>query len=1381
MRIGALRVLGVCALVISACSHAVDAPEEHTADVSSAFGAGGCAETTNANLVQPTVTCVGSDSTSSFAVFGYTNPTLHSVTIPLGSSNALIAGGSAKGAQQSPPTLFDSTSQTNAFVVRYAGAAPAWTLNGTTATASSSAPACTATVNPTTGVETVSLGTSGSGATVGVAGLDPTTLLGGSILQTQTPVTQGLHILGAPGTQAIGSLQGSMHVGNDAVPEYDIPLWVSPGRQGVQPDLSLTYAGSGNGIVGVGWVLRGLSTVATCTQTYSTGLNAATPDPDGALCLDGSPMVKIGANEWRVEQDPSTRVRATRLSSQIYTLTVDRSSGISSTYAAFGHSSKPNRWFVSSSYDRFGNALSYQYEYAPTRTGWIGGDEPRIHQINYTLDALLNSSRSVTFNYDDSGAWGLSGPGTRPDLDYQMIAGVAFPKTSLLTSIVASGPAPISQGVLRTYKLAYSPSSLNGRLLLKTLTECAGDGACRAPMQFGYSVGNGGFTEAKNTDGTPWTIPINAIPPMPGGAGAGSEGSVQTLTGDFNGDGLDDVFYFGTDGYWHLRLSSAAAPPGGNAPLTIATYRYGGGGDSASATALSPSAAVAGPGILGTTTSTTSGRYAAPYPSVVDLDRDGRMEIVFPTIAQTTTGHFVVHHQIYGIRSGVLTALGAPIDVTDNPNPIVFVDLDGDGVPGIIVPVNTSPSTTGTPQIGWQAFEGGTPGLWGSAFLASASLYTPFGSAGTLTSAATSPLTFQPKSTGQASATTGATSAMIDWTGTGNPMPLTISPPVPTSASVDVGAAAGLVFDYLETGRPNVIYPFGRQYLATNTALPDTDLPNFIAANTWTAAAGNIATFVPTPSQWNIPVLAANTIAYQPTSTFPSVTDPFLSSMMFAAARTLDANGDGLTDLLLPVHVNYEVPSSTDVASLGYRLYTRNGPRADMLTSITDAMGDQTQILYQTQTNGGTSDSSLCQFPISCATFGMQGVARVTYHAQLSLSRAFSFAFSQPALDVRGRGFLGFRKQVVTDLQTNTTTETDYADTTIQIVDANLARTTYPYARVPTAITTTTPLTSTVRAKAITFAGLQYFAPDEISSGRVLPTSIQTVESEGASSSSLSTLTNTSVTQTYDGRLNPAIRTTTYNLSGDQDVVTQTWSSDLTNWWLSIPVSVSSTSTVNTKASDGFVAPAAPTRTVTYTPDAHGLIATEVLQANEGNSQTWLQTAYTRDVQGHVTSVTRTDKSGDVATSTVAFDTIDGTFPISTTDPDGRTSYSLTHPGLGIPIASMNVDGVLSRQQYDGFGMLRHVSAPQCTSGDCSSPTSADATISYVAPTVTGAVYTATTVEAAGATSSASYDTLGRVVQETSNLETRNITYDNIFVDRTATITVPHSWAALSR
>ena len=79
-------------------------------------------------------------------------------------------------------------------------------------------------------------------------------------------------------TTVIGSTSAEFDVANGAV-DYSIPIKVASGRAGIQPSISLNYAGGReNGVLGVGWKLGGLSIIHRCTATFNCSSESA-PKP----------------------------------------------------------------------------------------------------------------------------------------------------------------------------------------------------------------------------------------------------------------------------------------------------------------------------------------------------------------------------------------------------------------------------------------------------------------------------------------------------------------------------------------------------------------------------------------------------------------------------------------------------------------------------------------------------------------------------------------------------------------------------------------------------------------------------------------------------------------------------------------------------------------------------------------------------------------------------------------------------------------------------------------------------------------------------------------------------------------------------------------------
>jgi hypothetical protein len=118
-------------------------------------------------------------------------------------------------------------------------------------------------------------------------------------------------------TTVAGFTPGSFRVTETGAAEYRIPLQVPPGIAGMEPRLALVYnSQAGNGLLGVGWNLEGLSAITRCPRTVAQdGVRGAINyDWNDRYCLDGQRLMAINesygadATEYRTERESFSKI-----------------------------------------------------------------------------------------------------------------------------------------------------------------------------------------------------------------------------------------------------------------------------------------------------------------------------------------------------------------------------------------------------------------------------------------------------------------------------------------------------------------------------------------------------------------------------------------------------------------------------------------------------------------------------------------------------------------------------------------------------------------------------------------------------------------------------------------------------------------------------------------------------------------------------------------------------------------------------------------------------------------------------------------------------------------------------------------------------------------
>ncbi|RCX31658.1 RHS repeat-associated core domain-containing protein [Thioalbus denitrificans] len=273
---------------------------------------------------------------------------------------------------------------------------------------------------------------------------------------------------------------------------YSIPLQVPPGTAGMQPELSLSYSGrSGNGLLGVGWSLGGLSTIHRCAATIAQDSFTDGVDLErDRFCLDGQRLIAVAGEygldgaEYRTEIDSQVKVvsygqagggpawfRVWTKSGQI----MDYGNSADSVVAV-DPTGDVLTWSVSRISDTVGNYFSFTYhndassgEHHPLRIDYTGNDPAGVPPY-----------AQVLFDYE-----------VRSDTTFGYALGYRREQNVRLASVQMR-----VDGVLaREYRLSYEQSAITGRSRIRSVRECGMEGGCLPALEFTWQEGQKGFIE----------------------------------------------------------------------------------------------------------------------------------------------------------------------------------------------------------------------------------------------------------------------------------------------------------------------------------------------------------------------------------------------------------------------------------------------------------------------------------------------------------------------------------------------------------------------------------------------------------------------------------------------------------------------------------------------------------------------------------------------------------------------------------------------------------------------------------------------------------------------------------------------------------------------
>ena len=308
-----------------------------------------------------------------------------------------------------------------------------------------------------------------------------------------------------------------------------IAIQIPRGIGGMEPQLSLAYSSTaGNGLLGLGWVLTGPSTISRCPQDMiNDGVRGSVNfDANDRFCLDGQRLLQVGAGAYggdqvtyRTQHDSFQRI--TSLGNFVgadgavqvgvpNSFKVETKSGLILEFGIGANSQVPtnfpypatkqtvNRWMLQRVSDRTPNHSFIEFVYCggsvsadgtTCTPGFIGSTV--LHYIRYTnRNATLNGENAVVFHYTN-----------RPDATIGYHAGSASTQAQRISSIETyrefAGPGATLRGkIVKGYDIAYEATEdsshqsirATGTSRIASITERDAAGNTLPPLTFSIAT-----------------------------------------------------------------------------------------------------------------------------------------------------------------------------------------------------------------------------------------------------------------------------------------------------------------------------------------------------------------------------------------------------------------------------------------------------------------------------------------------------------------------------------------------------------------------------------------------------------------------------------------------------------------------------------------------------------------------------------------------------------------------------------------------------------------------------------------------------------------------------------------------------------------------------
>ncbi|MFP2928327.1 RHS repeat-associated core domain-containing protein [Pyxidicoccus sp. 3LG] len=1067
-----------------------------------------------------------------------------------------------------------------------------------------------------------------------------------------------------------GLSTGLSGVTPDGAAAYSLPLWLPAGRADMQPELALTYrSDAGNGVLGLGWSLAGLSKISRCgrTQAQDGAVEPITFTSADAFCLDGQRLVAVqgasGASdtEYRTEREGFTKIVSLDADSsgprrfRVYlkngriltygelhgsTLEGERirvrplgDTGFSTTKeGVVGRLS----WALARMEDRSGNAVDFHYVVHHDLTD--SSHEQTLEQIEYTVSTAvpgMQGTRFVDFVYGTE----------RDDAETSYVAGLKLKLSRRLDEIRVRAPNPSESSLVRSYRFTYAFARyLISPIRLASFKECDGAGACMRPVSFTWMPETRDFQEVDTglvdlTQGTSTFWTLNPV--------------------DVDGDGRDDLLYrkpydsTTTSRFkWTMRFMSPSGQVTGDDAVHLPVLCWD-----------------AKPG--------HDGRW-------VDVNQDGFIDVSLLEWSSCgpSPSSRLKHFQRTHYPPPSYNWFAQVEDDGPQGSDFWYADVNGDGLPDLV----RVAISDGLPQLGYRLNVAGS--LQPFQPIQTSDLNDNARMAVNLSGTSKSSLLILEKRDYPGVPGHYETVGQRYWAVTLRNG--TFEKQETTLVRTDVSQRQYVFADINGDGLPDALRApreggdlqvfintgngFAEPYaagLSAGARLGAFTRDNGIRVFDYNGDGRQDLLLMDDEGghRGSLMVLESDGEAFVPRPLSIPVGQP--SARGYTLSQVLDANGDGLTDL-------------AQVVNGSLRLYLRKGPPGGLLTGVTDSLGARVEFDYKPMSDPSVyTPGTTCVHPQRCVRKGRWLVAEHRVDAGEHPLRVRKFSYEDGRMDLLGRGWLGFAAVKVHEVAASTELRTEFDNQT-------RVGTHYPYAKLPRR--DVSQVTGGGRLR-LTLRSTEYSA--RLRSGTsggtiltVLPDLLteevyDRLETEPETAGLLRRVeTDLDHDWTYG---NPTSRRRT--LGADVLAWTAEYQNDASNWLVGLALVERETSTVNG---------ASTTRTRAYAwQPGTALLARETVEPGDASLER--VTSFLRHTDGLVHQITHTGAGLSPRTTHIHYashDSADRTYPVGMTNALGHPTSIAYHSGLGVIAESVDANGLATRWQYDGFGRVRGVDVP---------------------------------------------------------------------------------------